>query len=241
MPPSEINQQFIPTPQRQRASTLPDQGSDDDDDECLCCEELRVGSLPNPNNFVDSASASSSPHHQMRPQHRSPRHAYLSSTASLTPPVSPRRQRHLQHQPLHPHQHHHQHQHQKSRPSPRRQRLVAPVEPPQRPAFTLEILKSIYETEDLETSVLPYFYEHFNADEYSIWLAEYRYPKDLGVMFQSEGLIHGMFQRLETMKSHAFAIVGLFGRSRGAQIQGLWIWKGKDLLFPTDPQWQVCG
>ena len=58
-------------------------------------------------------------------------------------------------------------------------------------------------------------------------------------MFQSEGLIHGMFQRLESMRGHAFGIVGLFGRSRGAQIQGFWIWKGKELLFETNPQWQV--
>ena len=95
--------------------------------------------------------------------------------------------------------------------------------------------------EDLETSVLPYLYDHFDAEEFSLWLAEYRYPKDLSVMFQSEGLIRGMFQRIDSMASQAFGIVGLFGRSRGAQIQGLWIWKGKELLFETNPLWQVSS
>ena len=225
--------------QRQRASTLPDD-DDSDDEHCDCCEDFRVGSLPTSNNHavdaVDPTRSSpskfsaSSPH--LRPHHRSPRHAYLAN-ASSTPPVSPRRQKHLQQQllPLQP---------LKSRPSPRRRKLVAAAEqPPRRPAFSLDILKSIYEVEDLETSVLPYLYDHFDAEEFSLWLAEYRYPKDLGVMFQSEGLIRGMFQRLESMASQAFGIVGLFGRSRGAQIQGLWIWKGKELLFETNPLWQV--
>lgn len=218
---------------RQRAYTLPEDCSDDDEDDYRCCENSRVGSLPN-HSFVDPASsspsktASTSPHPH-RPLHISPRHAYLSN-ATPTPPMSPRRRKHLQQ---------HQSPQKSSRSTtPRRQRLAA-AEPPVRPTFSLEILKSIYETEDLEASVLPYFYDNFDADGFSIWLAEYRYPKDLGVMFQSEALVHGMFQRLESMRSHAFGIVGLFGRSRGAQIQGLWIWKGKELLFETNPQWQA--
>ena len=57
--------------------------------------------------------------------------------------------------------------------------------------------------------------------------------------FQSENLITGMYQRLDKLNKNAFASVGLFGKSRNSQIQGVWIWRGSELAFKLSDNWQV--
>jgi hypothetical protein len=57
--------------------------------------------------------------------------------------------------------------------------------------------------------------------------------------FQSENLISGMFQRLDKLNKNAFASVGLFGKARNSQIQGIWIWRGSELAFKLSDNWQV--
>jgi len=106
-------------------------------------------------------------------------------------------------------------------------------------SFSLDEFKRVYSNEDIETKAIPHFWEHFDAENFSIWLCEYKYPEDLGLMFQNENLITGMFQRLDKLNKNAFASVGVFGKSRDAQIQGLWVWRGQDLVFPLSENWQV--
>jgi len=105
--------------------------------------------------------------------------------------------------------------------------------------FNLDEFKRVYSNEDIKSKAIPYFWDHFDKEHFSIWLCEYKYPEDLGLMFQSENLITGMFQRLDKLNKNAFASVGVFGKSRDAQIQGLWVWRGKDLVFPLSDNWQV--
>jgi len=106
-------------------------------------------------------------------------------------------------------------------------------------AFNLEEFKRIYSNEDIGNRAIPYFWKNFDKDNYSIWLMEYKYPEDLGIMFQSENLITGMFQHLDKLNKNAFAIVGLFGKSRNAQIQGIWVWRGQGLVFNLNKNWQA--
>lgn len=106
-------------------------------------------------------------------------------------------------------------------------------------AFILDEFKRVYSNEDKLAKAIPYFWDNFDEENFSIWLCEYKYPEDLGLMFQSENLITGMFQRLDKLNKNAFASVGVFGESRDAQIQGLWVWRGLDLVFPLSENWRV--
>merc|ERR1739847_78872 len=80
--------------------------------------------------------------------------------------------------------------------------------------FILDELKRVYSNEDIKTKAIPYFWNHFDKENFSIWLCEYKYPEDLGLMFQ----------HLDKLNKNAFAAVGAFGKSSDAQIQGLWVW-----------------
>jgi elongation factor 1-gamma len=89
------------------------------------------------------------------------------------------------------------------------------------------------------TKAIPYFWEHFEPENYSIWYGEYKYPEDLSLVFMSCNLITGMFQRLDKMRKHAFGSVCLFGKDGDSTISGIWIWRGQKLAFELSPDWQV--
>merc|ERR1719479_248304 len=76
-------------------------------------------------------------------------------------------------------------------------------------SFDLEEWKRFFSNNDEEEAV-KWFWEHFDAENYSIWKGDYKYNDELTLTFMSCNLIGGMFQRLEKMKKNAFASSCLF-------------------------------
>ncbi|VDK53207.1 unnamed protein product [Anisakis simplex] len=105
--------------------------------------------------------------------------------------------------------------------------------------FVMDAFKRVYSNEDTATKAIPYFWENFDPEHYSIWYAEYKFPKELTLAFMSCNLIGGMFQRLEKLKKHAFGSVCLFGTDNNSSISGIWVWPGQQLAFPLSPDWQI--
>ncbi|VDM62431.1 unnamed protein product [Angiostrongylus costaricensis] len=105
--------------------------------------------------------------------------------------------------------------------------------------FVMDSFKRVYSNEDTATKAIPYFWDNFDADAYSIWFCEYKYPTELTLTFMSCNLISGMYQRLEKLKKNAFASMVLFGTDNNSSISGIWIWRGQDLVFTLSPDWQV--
>jgi elongation factor 1-gamma len=104
--------------------------------------------------------------------------------------------------------------------------------------FNMDDFKRFYSNNDVDKSV-PYFWEKFDPENYSIWLGEYKYNNELAKVFMSCNLITGMFQRLDKMRKNAFASACLFGEDNNSTISGLWVWRGQELAFSLSPDWQV--
>ncbi|KAJ8720464.1 hypothetical protein PYW07_012507 [Mythimna separata] len=104
--------------------------------------------------------------------------------------------------------------------------------------FNMDDFKRCYSNED-EAKSIPYFWEKFDPENYSIWYAEYKYPEELAKVFMSCNLITGMFQRLDKMRKQAFASVCLFGGDNDSSISGVWVWRGQELAFTLSPDWQI--
>ena len=94
----------------------------------------------------------------------------------------------------------------------------------------MNAFKRCYSNEDEKVSI-PYFWEHFDAEHYSIWFAQYKYTEELQKIFMSCNLVNGMFQRLEKMRAQSFASVCVFGTDNDNTISGVWVWRGHDLAF----------
>uniref|UniRef100_A0A0K0E3Q2 eEF-1B gamma n=2 Tax=Strongyloides stercoralis TaxID=6248 RepID=A0A0K0E3Q2_STRER len=105
--------------------------------------------------------------------------------------------------------------------------------------FVMDSFKRVYSNEDTATKAIPWLWENFDKENYSVWFGEYKYPEDLTLSFMSCNLISGMFQRLDKMRKHAFASVCLFGEDNNSTISGIWIWRGHELAFPLCPDWTV--
>jgi len=91
-----------------------------------------------------------------------------------------------------------------------------------------------------ETSVsLPWFWEKFDKENYSIWYCEYQYADELSLMFMSCNLVSGMYQRLDRMRKHAFGSMFVCGKDHDTTITGVWVWRGKDLAFELSEDLQI--
>jgi len=104
--------------------------------------------------------------------------------------------------------------------------------------FDMDDFKRCYSNQAVDKSV-PYFWEKFDSENYSIWLGEYKYNEDLSKVFMSCNLIGGMYQRLDKMRKAAFASACLFGTDDDSTISAIWVWRGQDLAFPLSPDWQI--
>jgi len=104
--------------------------------------------------------------------------------------------------------------------------------------WVMDDFKRFYSNNPEEKSI-PYFWEKFDADHYSIWYCNYKYADELTLVFMSSNLIGGMYQRLDKMRKNAFGSMILFGEDHKSNIGGIWVWKGHDLAFTLSTDWQV--
>jgi elongation factor 1-gamma len=104
--------------------------------------------------------------------------------------------------------------------------------------FDMDDFKRFYSNNE-ESKSIPYFWEKFDPEHYSIWFGEYKYNNELTQTFMSCNLIGGMFQRIEKMRKAAFASCCLFGGANDSTISGIWVWRGQELAFPLCPDWQI--
>merc|ERR1712018_259313 len=72
--------------------------------------------------------------------------------------------------------------------------------------FDMEDFKRFYSNNDEDKSI-PYFWEKFDKENYSIWRCDYKYADELTMVFMSCNLIGGMFQRLDSERTrfHLYA------------------------------------
>jgi elongation factor 1-gamma len=104
--------------------------------------------------------------------------------------------------------------------------------------FNMDDFKRFYSNNDEEKSV-PYFWEKFDKENYSIWFCEYKYPEELTKIFMTCNLVGGMFQRLDKLRKNGFASMCVFGVDGDNSISGVWVWRGHELAFPLSEDWQI--
>ncbi|ESO12389.1 hypothetical protein HELRODRAFT_105304 [Helobdella robusta] len=176
---------------------------------------------------------------------------------------------HVQHGPVHHGHHGHGHGHQpkkQEKPSAHQEKQEKPKEKLQEKAkdqeeedenefaekptsdpfaalpkgsFNMDEFKRVYSNNDTKKVALPYFWEKFEKDNYSIWFCEYKYPEELKLIFMSCNLVSGMFQRLDRMRKHSFGSMIVFGEDNKNTISGVWFWRGQDLAFKLADDLQI--
>ncbi|XP_071178456.1 uncharacterized protein [Mytilus edulis] len=105
--------------------------------------------------------------------------------------------------------------------------------------FNMDEFKRVYSNKDTLKVALPYFWNNFEKNNYSIWYCEYKYNSELTKIFMTCNLVGGFFQRVEKLRKNAFGSMCIFGKDNKNSIAGVWFWKGPKLAFELSPHWQI--
>ena len=109
--------------------------------------------------------------------------------------------------------------------------LVSPLPILPVSSFVMDAFKRVYSNEDIATKAIPFLWENFDKEGWSIWKAEYKYTDELKMIFMSSNLVSGMFQRIDKLRKTAFASVLIIGENNNNTIEGVWIMRGQQLAF----------
>ena len=89
----------------------------------------------------------------------------------------------------------------------------------------------MYSNNDTIEVAIPYFWEHFDKENCSMWFCEYKYPDELAKIFMTCNLVGGMLQRIEGLRKIAFGSMLIFGEDNKNSISGVWVFLGQKLGF----------
>ncbi|CAD1784692.1 similar to Saccharomyces cerevisiae YKL081W TEF4 Gamma subunit of translational elongation factor eEF1B [Maudiozyma barnettii] len=115
-----------------------------------------------------------------------------------------------------------------------------PLEALGKSTFVLDDWKRKYSNEDTRPVALPWFWEHYNPEEYSIWKVGYKYNDELTLTFMSNNLVGGFFNRLSASTKYMFGCMVIYGENNNNGITGAIMIRGQEFApaFDVAPDWE---
>merc|ERR1711964_378208 len=114
-----------------------------------------------------------------------------------------------------------------------------PLESLSKPTIPLDEWKRQYSNSDIPVA-LKWFWENFNAEDYSIWRVDYKYNEELTQVFMTSNLIGGFFARLEGSRNFILGCAPVYGVKDDSVIQGAFVIRGQEALpaFDVAPDYE---
>ncbi|KAL8909622.1 MAG: hypothetical protein Q9207_000120 [Kuettlingeria erythrocarpa] len=103
-----------------------------------------------------------------------------------------------------------------------------PLEALPKPSLAIDDWKRKYSNEETREVALPWFWENFNAEEYSLWKVDYKYNDELTKTFMTSNLITGFFTRLDASRKYLFGCASVYGVANDSVIQGAFMVRGQE-------------
>lgn len=106
--------------------------------------------------------------------------------------------------------------------------------------FDVDTYKKVFCNEDPITVSIPYLWENFDSEGWSMWRCDYNYNKELTKVFMACNLLGGFFQRLEKLHKYGLSVMYVLGTNDDLRLSGVWILRGKELAFGVRPSITQC-
>jgi elongation factor 1-gamma len=115
-----------------------------------------------------------------------------------------------------------------------------PLEALGKPTLILDDWKRKFSNEDPRTVAMPWFWEQFKADEYSLWKVNYKYNNELKLTFMANNLIGGFQARLEGSRKYLFGAQSVYGSNYDCVVYGAFMVRGQEWepAFQVGPDWE---
>jgi elongation factor 1-gamma len=95
--------------------------------------------------------------------------------------------------------------------------------------FVLDEWKRVYSNEDTRTKAIPWFWENFDKEGYSIHFGEYKYNNELAKLYMTANLVGGFLQRLEKLRKYGFGSILILGQEPDLKISCVFLVRGTEL------------
>jgi elongation factor 1-gamma len=84
---------------------------------------------------------------------------------------------------------------------------------------------------DVPNSPTGEHFEGYDAEGFSIWFTEHKYPEEQKVQFRALNAVSGLFQRCDYARKHAFAVISILKDDAAGYfpIKGFWIFRGQEI------------
>lgn len=84
---------------------------------------------------------------------------------------------------------------------------------------------------------MPWFWQHLDAEGYTLWIQKYRYNSDNTVDWKVSNTVGGFIQRCDEVRKYAFGVMLVLGDKAPFEIEGVWLMRGKSLapLLEANP------
>jgi len=90
--------------------------------------------------------------------------------------------------------------------------------------------KRTYSNNDTKSVAIPWFWEHFDKEGYSVYFGEYKYNSELTKLFMTSNLLSGFIQRLDPLRKYGFGSLIIFGdEEKGQEIGVCFLFRGLDI------------
>ena len=85
---------------------------------------------------------------------------------------------------------------------------------------------------DTRGGALPWLFENFDKEGYTMWYSKYKYNSELTQVFMTSNLVRGWFQRMEGVRKYAFGVALTLGTAESHEIHSFWIFRGTGSELP---------
>jgi len=84
-------------------------------------------------------------------------------------------------------------------------------------------------TKNIKGEAMPWFWEHFDPEGYSLYQVDYKYNDELNMMFTTNNFVSGFIQRLDPLRKYGFGSMLIFGdeAAKKFDVSGVWLFRGK--------------
>ncbi|KAJ5107659.1 Elongation factor 1-gamma 2 [Penicillium angulare] len=115
-----------------------------------------------------------------------------------------------------------------------------PLEALGRPTLITDDVKREYSNNDVRTVFMPWFWQNYKPEEYSLWTVDYKYDSELKLTFMANNLIGGFHARLEASRKYLFGCQGVYGANYACVIRGVFLVRGQEAApaFSVGPDWE---